>query len=96
LLTMPRSSTPAADTLTELGRRLRDYREALTMNQAEFAKGAGLAVNTYNQWEQGKKRPDVAGAARICDAHGLTLDYIYRGKTDGLPVAIWKRLKRAA
>lgn len=66
------------------------------MTQAEFAKVAGLAVNTYNQWEQGKKRPDVAGATRICEAHGLTLDYIYRGKADGLPVAIWKRLKPAA
>lgn len=93
---MPRSSTPAANTLTELGRRLRDYREALSMNQGEFATSAGLAVNTYNQWEQGKKRPDVAGATKICEVHGLTLDYIYRGKVDGLPVAIWKRLKHAA
>jgi transcriptional regulator with XRE-family HTH domain len=93
---MPRSATPPTGALAEIGRRLREAREAVSVGQAEFAAAAGIKANTYNQWEQGKKRPDIAGAAKLCDAHGLTLDYIYRGRVDGLPAILWKRLKTAA
>lgn len=68
--------------------RLKASRLALGLNQTEFCKGAGIATNTYNQVETGRGRPSLETAMAICDAFGLTLDWIYRGDPSGLPYKI--------
>ena len=68
--------------------RLRAVREAFGLGQNEFARKAGIASNTYNQYEQAKNRPSLDFVNKICDTYDVTLDYIYRGDTSGLPVRI--------
>lgn len=53
---------------------------------------AGIAPNTYNQWEKGKQPPALDQAIRLCDVHGLTLDWIYLGDASGLPLRITSRI----
>lgn len=68
-----------------IARRLKLTREALGLNQTQFCTAGGIAPNTYNQWERARGRPELDGAAQLCEAHGLTLDWIYRGVSEGLP-----------
>lgn len=69
---------------TAVGERLRLTREALGLAQNEFAGRADLHPNTYNQYERGKNMPNLEAAHALCDTHGLTLDWIYRGDPSGL------------
>lgn len=67
-----------------IGHSLLLTRQALGLAQKDFADRAGLAANTYNQYESGKNVPAIDRAHSICDAYQLTLDWIYRGDPSGL------------
>lgn len=68
--------------------RLEATRRVLDLSQTQLCLRAGLATNTYNQWERGKGRPQLDEAMKLCDTFGLTLDWIYRGDPSGLPYSI--------
>jgi transcriptional regulator with XRE-family HTH domain len=70
---------------SSIGERLRLTRQVSGLGQGEFGRRAGLAANTYNQLEQGKKGPSLQNAIALCEAYDLTLDWIYRGDVSGLP-----------
>jgi DNA-binding XRE family transcriptional regulator len=65
-----------------IGYRLRPSRDAL--DQSEFAAMAGIQASTYNQYEQGVNAPKTEFAHWLCDRHGLTLDWIFRGDQGSL------------
>lgn len=67
-----------------IGRRLELTRAALRMSQIDFCGDAGIATNTYNQYERGKKRPSLDNALKLARAYNLTLDWIYLGDPSGL------------
>lgn len=71
-------------TMTAIGLRLELTRAVLGLAQGEFCSKAHIAPNTYNQYEQGKRKPTVENAISLCDTYGLTLDWIYRGDPSGL------------
>lgn len=73
------------DLMDAVGDRLRLSRQALGLSQVEFSQRAGIAANTYNQYERGKKLPSINNAVAICDAHGLTLDWLFRDDPGNLP-----------
>jgi transcriptional regulator with XRE-family HTH domain len=64
--------------------RLELTRQVFGLAQNEFCARANIAPNTYNQYEQGKRKPTVENAISLCDYYGLTLDWIYRGDPSGL------------
>jgi DNA-binding XRE family transcriptional regulator len=82
--------------LPEIAKRLELTRTVLQLSQSEFADRAGIARNTYNQWEKAKGRPQLDGAMALCEAHGLTLDWIYFGEKSGLSYALAQKLNTAA
>ena len=55
----------------EIGKRLSATRQALNLDQGAFAKKAGLAPNTYNQYEKGERVPGPGGAGRGTGQQGL-------------------------
>ena len=83
--TLARRASGPPTSPQSIARRLRLTREALGLNQTQFCTAGGIAPNTYNQWERARSRPELDGAAQLCEAHGLTLDWIYRGVSEGLP-----------
>lgn len=70
----------------EIGARLVRVREAFGpgMKQKEWAAKHGLGETQLGNWETGARRIPVENAERLCDLYGLTLDFIYRGRRDGL------------
>lgn len=68
-----------ARSIEAIAARLVATREALGLNQRQLCERADLAPNTYNQWERARGRPDLDGALALCEAFGLSLDWIYRG-----------------
>ncbi len=76
-----------------IGARLLLTRQALGLAQKEFAERAGLAANTYNQYESGKNVPALDRANALCDAYQLTLDWIYRGDPSGLRYQLAEAIK---
>jgi DNA-binding XRE family transcriptional regulator len=64
--------------------RLRLTREAFGVDQTVFAGRAGVASNTYNQYESGKNVPSLEVAHKLCDTWRLSFDWIYRGDASSL------------
>ena len=82
--------------IDHIARRLVQTRLSLGLSQAEFGRRAGIAANTLNQWERAKGRPGLDQALLLCEAFGLTLDWIYRGDPSGLPFRIASGLQKRA
>ena len=80
-------------TKASVGERLRLTREALGLQQNEFAERARIATNSYNQYERGKNMPNLPAAHALCDHHNLTLDWIYRGDASGLKYQLADAIK---
>jgi len=85
-----------AMSLPAVAHRLRSMREALGLNQADFARSIDIAANRWNQYEKGERMITLAVATACCEAHGVTLDWIYRGDPSGLPMRLHQRLRTAA
>lgn len=85
--------TDSDDLRRDVATRLRRTREAFGMGQGEFATAAGIAFNTYNQYEQGARLMRIENAMALCERFDLTLDWIYRGEPGGLPLQTWKMIQ---
>lgn len=69
----------------EIGERLELIRVAFSdLSQKDWAAKHHFGASTYNNWVKGIRRIPVENAERLCDLYGLDLDFIYRGKRDGL------------
>jgi transcriptional regulator with XRE-family HTH domain len=68
--------------------RLRLTREASGLNQAAWCRMVGISTQAWNNYEQAVNRISIDQALRVCAATGVTLDWIYRGISAGLPVKI--------
>jgi transcriptional regulator with XRE-family HTH domain len=76
----------------EIGRRLRRLRELLNLTQAEIGARVGVSASSWNHYEQGNNAPLWPTAERIASAFGVTTDWIYRGRIDGLSINMWRLL----
>jgi hypothetical protein len=99
---------PAQDSLTlkprkvgqwaEVGSRLKRIRYVLGYGDGQgkaFCQAYEINYNTWNAWETGQNLIVVPVACRVVDMlPGLSLDWIYRGRTDERFV-LWKRLEAA-
>lgn len=68
----------------EIGRRLREERNRLGMNQQEFAAAAGASLRSVADWEAGRSSPNSEYVA-ILSAKGLDALYVLTG-TRGIPI----------
>ena len=69
----------------EIGHRLASIRQAFSdLDQKAWALRHGFTVTQWNNWERGERRIPVESAERLCDLYGVTLDFIYRGRRDGI------------
>lgn len=68
-----------------IGARLRAIRESYSdLTQRAWAEHNGFNPTQYNNWETGARRIPVDAAEKLCETYGVTLDFIYRGRRDGL------------
>jgi transcriptional regulator with XRE-family HTH domain len=80
------SSAPDAGprSAAAIGGRIEAARSFLGKTQTEFAQGISATQSACSGWETGDRPPGVRTANKLCDAYGLTLDYIFRGDTGGM------------
>jgi hypothetical protein len=73
--------------------RLRRLREAHGYaTTAAFARLLDLPITTYNSFENGAALSRQASFRIVQRVPGLTLDWLYFGKPDGLPLDLARRL----
>lgn len=87
----------AGKTYPEIGQRLEAIRNAFAprlgvKSQREWATRHGWIPTRYGNWETGHGRIPVEEAEKLCGLYGLTLDFIYRGRRDGLSETASKSL----
>lgn len=69
----------------EIGGRLARVRSGLSgLTQKAWAEKHGFNPTQWNNWEQGVRRIPIESAERLCSLYGLTLDFVYLGRRDGL------------
>jgi transcriptional regulator with XRE-family HTH domain len=84
----------APDGLDEIAERLKRTRQALGMSQAQWCRLTGIEPQAWNNYEKGIRRISLEQAIRVCQATGVTTDWIYRGlMSSGLPVNIQTALQ---
>lgn len=76
-----------------VGQRLTLTRQALGLAQNEFAKRAGISPSRFNHYETGRHLPSLDAAQSLCDAHDLTLDWIFRGDASGLRYSLVEAMR---
>lgn len=74
---------------SDIGERLRWHRDLLNVDQADYVKPL-LAVkrSAYSNWEAGSSRLSLNGALEIRETYGLSLDFLYAGIDDALPMTL--------
>lgn len=75
-------STPTA--LPEFATRVAAERKARGWSRAFLAGASGFTEKTITRWERGETVPDLADAAMVAEALGVSLDYL-AGRHDGDP-----------
>ena len=88
-----RGPLPQAAAKPEIGRRLLIARKAKYLgNKTQVCEALGIEhISTYSQWESGISFPNMYDAIRFSDTFKVPLDWIYLGRTDGMPSQIEKR-----
>lgn len=69
----------------EVARRVEAVRLGFSdLNKKAWAEKHNFKQTQYQHWSKGTRRINVDDAQKLCDLYGLSLDFIYRGKLDGL------------
>lgn len=55
---------------------LKKARQDARMTQAEVAKIVGVAKNTYCNWEQGTREPNILKIKALAKLFGVSVDYL--------------------
>ncbi len=69
----------------EIGARLAAIRTGFSdLTQRAWAEKHHFNPTQWNNWEKGARRIPVENAEKLCGLYGLTLDFVYLGRRDGL------------
>lgn len=69
----------------DVGERIRWHRNYKKMTQAQYAKTLSISRSRLSNWELGTRRPSLTEGMQMEKLHGLSLDFLYRGKDGNLP-----------
>lgn len=72
----------------DIADRLRWHRESLGLSQDEYAAKIGFKRSAYSLWEAGSHRLSLDGALALRNKWGLSLDFMYEGIADALPMTL--------
>lgn len=60
----------------------------MRMNQDEYASSIGVKRSALSLWEAGTHRLSLDGALALRSKYGLSLDFMYEGIDDALPMTL--------
>lgn len=74
----------------DIAERLFWHRSLEGLGQAEYGALIGATKSRYSNWESGASRLSLDGALALRDVHGLSLDFLYMGDDEALPMTLRK------
>lgn len=77
----------------DIAARVRWHRALEGMNQAEYSAKAGIKRSQLSNWESGVQRVSIDGALALRKTYGLSLDFIYEGIDEALPMTLRAALR---
>jgi transcriptional regulator with XRE-family HTH domain len=90
---MANPNRPFAD----IAERIQWHRALEGVNQDVYAGRAGLGRTQLKNWESGAYRLSIDGALALRRTYGLSLDFMYEGIDDALPMTLrmaWRERPR--
>jgi transcriptional regulator with XRE-family HTH domain len=81
---MEKASKPYAD----IAERLVWHRGMLGLSQEDYAAKINFKRSAYSLWEAGSHRLSLDGALALRSKWGLSLDFMYEGIDDALPMTL--------
>lgn len=66
----------------ELGKRIREYRNALKLNQDELAKKMFVTRQTISNWENDKSYPDIHSLLLLSNLFDVSIDKLIKGDVE--------------
>jgi len=76
-----------------IGARLRLIREAFGLKPAEMADLLGIERTYWSRFENGHRAPSDEVSYLLTERFGITLDYLFLGKMDKLPLDVAEKLR---
>ena len=73
---------------SDIAARIRWHRALEGLKQADYATKAGIKRSQLSNWESGQQRISIDGALALRETYGLSLDFIYEGIDDALPMTL--------
>ncbi len=77
----------------EIAARIKWHRSLEGLNQETYAERAGVKRSQLSNWESGQQRVSIDGAIALRKTYGLSLDFIYEGIDDALPMTLRQALR---
>ena len=72
----------------DIAARIKWHRALVQMRQADYAQRAKITRSQLSNWESGQQRISIDGALLLRDVYGLSLDFIYAGIDETLPMTL--------
>lgn len=73
---------------SDIAERIKWHRESLRLTQDQYAAKIGVKRSALSLWEAGTHRLSLDGALAIRSKYGLSLDFMYEGIDDALPMTL--------
>lgn len=72
----------------DIAERIRWHRQLEGLDQRDYAEKAGLKRAQLSNWESGDYRLSLDGARALRRTYGLSLDFMFEGIDDALPMTL--------
>ena len=76
-----------------IAQRLKRTREAMGLKPAAWCRLVDIEPAAWANYESGLRRISIDQALKVCRATGVSLDWIYRGLMQGMPVDLATKLQ---
>ena len=72
----------------DIAERLKWHRSIIGVNQTDYAASINTKRAAFSLWEAGTHRLSLDGALALRSKYGLSLDFMYEGIDDALPMTL--------
>lgn len=66
------------------GRRLAAVRQMVGLTQVKLGELLQVDQSAVGKWETGSRMPDPYKMSAVCARFGVTMDFVYRGRLEGV------------
>jgi transcriptional regulator with XRE-family HTH domain len=73
---------------SDIAERIKWHRATLKLKQDTYAESIGIKRSALSLWEAGTHRLSLDGALALRTKYGLSLDFMYEGIDDALPMTL--------